>query len=250
MNKNFVGMIAAVPLAFAVFVLLDSTEQGVAQDAAGGTVTRVSTPSAAAPAARVTAAVALPAQVTLPELPARLGAIAEPPLPEIPVLVDAPLPAFVGAEPGLQAVAEADPLFPNERVAAAEPVRLDMETLSNAGPGDRIQFRLPDQPEVTVVVTDSRVLPNGDVQWQGYMADSGDAYPAQFTLGSRVGFASITTPEGSYSLEAVDGSGWIARNPEMADLGSENTPDHLHPPVHLFGRTGNAGSQARSQESL
>ena len=50
------------------------------------------------------------------------------------------------------------------------------------------------------------------------------------TYGADAVFASITTPQGSYSLESVNGSGWIYKNPAEVELTQPGKNDYLEVP--------------------
>jgi hypothetical protein len=37
----------------------------------------------------------------------------------------------------------------------------------------------------------------------------------------------VTTPEGSYTMESIDGSGWLYKNPAEIELSIAGAPDFL-----------------------
>jgi len=69
--------------------------------------------------------------------------------------------------------------------------------------------------------------PNGDYTWSGHLQGYGDDYPVVMTYGEHSIFATITTPEGSYTMESLDGLGWLYKNPAEIELSTPGAKDFL-----------------------
>ena len=91
-------------------------------------------------------------------------------------------------------------------------------------PGKQTQFVLPGEGEVSVTIAEVSPLKSGGYRWTGHLTEYGDQYPAVSTSGKTSAFAMITTPLGSYSMESVNGLGWIYKNPSEQQL---STPGHI-----------------------
>lgn len=64
--------------------------------------------------------------------------------------------------------------------------------------------------------------------WTGRV-DGAQDYTVIYTVNGRHAFASISAPQGSFSMESVDGKGVVYRNPEMGDVASPGSKDYLLP---------------------
>lgn len=117
-----------------------------------------------------------------------------------------------------------------EGVSVYEPVAVDMENPDFPVPGDQLSLALPGGESVVVTVSSASTLGNGDYSWSGHLQGSGSDYPVVMTYGADAVFASITTPQGSYSLESVNGSGWIYKNPAEVELTQPGKNDYLEVP--------------------
>lgn len=80
------------------------------------------------------------------------------------------------------------------------------------GPGDKVRLTLPDGSELPVTVATSRRLRSGDLTWKGFVDGYGEDFPVIFTAGTEAAFATLTSPEGSFTMESVGGTGWVYRN--------------------------------------
>jgi hypothetical protein len=69
--------------------------------------------------------------------------------------------------------------------------------------------------------------PNGDYTWSGHLQGHGTDYPVVMTYGEHSIFATITTPEGSYTMESIDGLGWLYKNPAEVELSNPGAKDFL-----------------------
>lgn len=115
-------------------------------------------------------------------------------------------------------------------VVIYEPVSVDMESPGYPQPGEKISFTLPGGKNLSATVTTSNENPNGDYSWRGYLDGEGTDYPVVMTYGTNSVFATITTPEGSYTLESMNGSGWVYKNPAEFELSEPGKNDYLEIP--------------------
>jgi len=123
-----------------------------------------------------------------------------------------------------------DPSIPlNSQIREYEAVK-QSESFFPA-PGDKVQMPLPDGDTVSVLVAEQRVSSNGDLSWSGYLEGHADDYPVVVTVGSNSSFATITSPNGSYSMESVNGTGWVYKNPSVPELAEPDARDYLVPQV-------------------
>jgi hypothetical protein len=116
------------------------------------------------------------------------------------------------------------------RATEYEPVRVDMEHPSYPGPGTKVIVAVPGNESFQVNVEQSAINPNGDYTWRGHVEGYGDDYPVIMTYGHNSVFATITTPKGSYTLETLNGSGWVYKNPSEFELSEHGKNDYLEPP--------------------
>ncbi|HVK99713.1 MAG TPA: hypothetical protein VM553_07875 [Dongiaceae bacterium] len=96
-------------------------------------------------------------------------------------------------------------------------------------PGEQVVVPMLDGKEVTVDVKSSKVMENGDYTWSGHLQGYDTDYPVVMTYGKTSTFATITTPEGAYSMQAVNGTGWLYKNPSEAELSGPGQDDFLEP---------------------
>lgn len=107
----------------------------------------------------------------------------------------------------------------NPQIVHAEAIRLPASEALEKTPGDRLTLPLLDGNSLAVTVETSARLPNGDYSWRGYVDGEGDDFPVIFTVGENSAFATITSLEGSYTMESVGGVGWLYRN--IVDRGED-----------------------------
>lgn len=110
-----------------------------------------------------------------------------------------------------------------EKISAAKPDALPSE-------GDRVELSLLDGKTATVEVKRGVFSQNGDYSWSGHLEGYGTDYPVVVTYGDNASFAMITTPEGSYSMESVNGKGWLYKNPSEEELTTPGNQDYLEIP--------------------
>lgn len=118
-------------------------------------------------------------------------------------------------------------------VVVYEPVSVDMDSPAYPTAGEQVSLSLPGGEKLVVNVETSHENPNGDYSWRGHLDGQGTDYPVAMTYGANSVFATITTPNGSYTLESVNGSGWIYKNPSEFELSEPGKNDYLEVPhVH------------------
>jgi hypothetical protein len=116
-----------------------------------------------------------------------------------------------------------------EGIVDYEPVAVDMDSPAFPQPGQQVSLGLPGDESVNATVKTSNENPNGDYSWRGYLDGYGTDYPVVMTYGANSVFATITTPKGSYTLESLNGSGWVYKNPAEFELSDPGKSDYLEP---------------------
>jgi len=115
-------------------------------------------------------------------------------------------------------------------VSVYEPISVDMENPKYPEPGEQRTMTMPGGERLQVNVENKATNPNGDYTWRGHLEGHGDEYPVVMTYGNNSVFATVTTPNGSYTLVSVDGSGWIYKNPSEFELSKPGVNDSLEIP--------------------
>jgi hypothetical protein len=113
------------------------------------------------------------------------------------------------------------------KIQVMEPIEIDTEEATNVSPGDVVLLPLPGADQYRAVVDRVTIADNGETSWNGYIEGYGSDYPVTFTVGAQTSFATITTPEGLYAMEAVNNNGWVYKTPDLVDLVDPDQPDHL-----------------------
>lgn len=156
------------------------------------------------------------------------------PIANVPTQVASPVSGTVA--PDAWTLADSGQATPSmtlpESVSVYEPVSVDMESPNYPEPGQQLGLTLPGGERLQVNVESSSTNPNGDYSWRGHLDGHGDEYPVVMTYGGNSVFATITTPNGSYTLESVNGSGWVYKNPSEFELSQLGKNDYLEVP-HL-----------------
>jgi hypothetical protein len=116
-------------------------------------------------------------------------------------------------------------------VSVYEPVAIDMESPVYPEVGQQIAVTMPGGELLQVNIENSVTNPNGDYTWRGHLDGFGDEYPVVMTYGGNSVFATVTTPKGSYTLESLNGSGWIYKNPSEFELSDPGANDYLEIPL-------------------
>lgn len=128
-------------------------------------------------------------------------------------------------------MADSTPSMPlPQSVSVYEPVSVDMQNPAYPEAGQQTSVMLPGGERLQVNVEASKTNPNGDYSWRGHLDGHGDEFPVVMTYGGNSVFATVTTPNGSYTLESVNGSGWIYKNPSEFELSQPGSNDYLEIP--------------------
>jgi hypothetical protein len=115
----------------------------------------------------------------------------------------------------------------SERISDYAIVALEQHPARFPAAGEQIQLPMLNGKQVLVNVESSTANPNGDYTWSGHLDGFGSDYPVVMTYGEHSIFATITTPEGSYTMESLDGSGWLYKNPAEVELSTPGAKDFL-----------------------
>lgn len=118
----------------------------------------------------------------------------------------------------------------SDRILAYESIQLDQHPASMPVAGQEVSLPLLKGELVRAQVESGTLHENGDYSWRGHLKGHGSDYPVVMTYGESGIYATITTPEGSYSLESINGLGWLYKNPAEPDLSAAGAVDHLEPP--------------------
>ena len=122
----------------------------------------------------------------------------------------------------------ATPSIPlSQKIANYEIVQLDAHPANLPVVGEQITLSMLNDQKISVSVESAVTSENGDYTWRGHLANHGDDYPVIMTYGEHSTFATITTPEGAYTLESVDGLGWLYKNPSVIELSAPGVNDFL-----------------------
>jgi hypothetical protein len=123
----------------------------------------------------------------------------------------AAVPAAGLDAPVMQAIVDAAP------EGGMWPVRLDLDRLRAARPGETLRFALPDGATLDVVF-DSTIEQHDGVQWIGHLK-AGRQFPVLLRLDGAWASGIIRTPDGGYLLGHVDGRQLVG-----ADLAAQADP--------------------------
>ena len=122
----------------------------------------------------------------------------------------------------------ATPTIPlSERISAYAIVELAQHPTSFPVAGQQIVLPILNGQQVAVNIQSVITNPNGDYTWSGHLEGYGTDYPVVMTYGENSIFATITTPEGSYTMESIDGLGWLYKNPAEIELSTAGAKDFL-----------------------
>ncbi len=140
---------------------------------------------------------------------------------------------IAGQHPSGWELAEANSTKPsielNERVSIFQAVKVSRPVVLPVV-GDQISFPMFSGSSVVVDVQSIKTYPDGGFSWSGHLQGFGNDYPVVVTYGERSAFATITTPEGSYTMESTDGLGWLYKNPSEFELSTHGGTDVLEIP--------------------
>ncbi len=115
----------------------------------------------------------------------------------------------------------------SEQITAYAIVEIEQIPATLPIEGQQIVLPMLNGQKVIANVQSVVTNPNGDYTWSGHVQGYGDDYPVVMTYGNRSIFATITTPEGSYTMEALDGLGWLYKNPAEIELSAPGAKDFL-----------------------
>lgn len=140
-------------------------------------------------------------------------------------IVSSPKKDELWAAAGAETPAPSIPL--SEKITAYEAIQVNPRPDAYPTTGDQVVLPMLGGQKITVNVESMTTHPNGDYSWSGHIQGYGDDYPVSMTYGERATFATITTPQGAYSMESVNGSGWLYKNPAMVELSAPGTKDFI-----------------------
>ncbi|HWV14301.1 MAG TPA: hypothetical protein VN030_02635 [Cellvibrio sp.] len=118
----------------------------------------------------------------------------------------------------------------NQVIREYEVVEVEQHPESLPEVGETVELPMLKGKKILVNVESMQSNPNGDKTWTGHVDGFGTDYPIIMTYGTTMVFATITTPEGSYTLESKDGSGWLYKNPSEFELSDAGSKDYLEIP--------------------
>lgn len=114
-----------------------------------------------------------------------------------------------------------------------EVVEINPHPATTPQAGETVSLPMLHGQKILVDVQATTVNPNGDKSWSGHLQGYGEDYPIIMTYGEHAIFATITTPEGSYTMESTDGIGWLYKNPSEFELSDASSKDFLEIPHSL-----------------
>lgn len=126
---------------------------------------------------------------------------------------------------GVKAETPAIPL--SEKISDYAVVSLPKQTAAFPVVGEHVLLPMLHGKTLVATVGSVTHLPNGDYSWSGHLQGYGTDYPVVMTYGEHSVFATITTPEGSYTMESINGLGWLYKNPAEIELSHPGAKDFL-----------------------
>lgn len=126
---------------------------------------------------------------------------------------------------GVKAETPSIPL--NERISDFAIVELPQTLAAFPVVGEYISLPMLYGKTLVAKVESATKLPNGDYTWSGHLEGYGTDYPVVMTYGEQSIFATITTPDGSYTMESINGLGWLYKNPAEIELSHPGAKDYL-----------------------
>lgn len=97
-----------------------------------------------------------------------------------------------------------------EGVEPVQIIQIDTSALESMSEGDYFKFPTINNKQYEVIVSKKKTLWNGDLSIRGTLqGDDGDTFPVVLSSGTNTTFASFSTPEGSFELEAFGNVGGL-----------------------------------------
>ncbi|WP_163833588.1 hypothetical protein [Spartinivicinus ruber] len=124
---------------------------------------------------------------------------------------------------------DAESLPLDKRITEKQSVQVDNEPLENKQVGNKLSFDLPGGYQVAATINQVTHSQTGATILSGHLDGHGDRYPVVVTSGTNSSFATITTPQGSYSMEAVEGKGIVYKNIPVEQLNGPGGVDNIEP---------------------
>jgi hypothetical protein len=115
----------------------------------------------------------------------------------------------------------------SEKISDYSIVELPQKAAALPALGEQISLPMLHGKTLIATVESVTNFPNGDYSWSGHLQGSGSDYPVVMTYGDHSIFATITTPEGSYTMESINGLGWLYKNPAEIELSHPGAKDFL-----------------------
>lgn len=115
----------------------------------------------------------------------------------------------------------------NEKISDYAIVELSQKPAAFPAVGEQISLPMLHGKVLVAKVESATKLLNGDYTWSGHVEGYGTDYPVVMTYGEHSVFATITTPEGSYTMESINGLGWLYKNPAEVELSHPGAKDFL-----------------------
>jgi biopolymer transport protein ExbD len=88
-------------------------------------------------------------------------------------------------------------------------VEIPKGSVSKLNIGDKISLPYMGTGEYEATITEKTTHKNGSVSVTGNLDDSGNKYSVVLTEGKNMSFGTVTTPNGSFEIEAKDGQGYV-----------------------------------------
>ncbi len=126
---------------------------------------------------------------------------------------------------GVKAATPSIPL--SEKISDYAIVELQQKPADFPAVGDQVLLPMLHGKNVVAIVESAVNLANGDYSWSGHLHGYGTDYPVVMTYGEGSVFATITTLDGSYTMESINGLGWLYKNPAEIELSNPGAKDFL-----------------------
>lgn len=125
-------------------------------------------------------------------------------------------------------------LDPEEIYDGREFITFNANKIETLMPGDSLQINIAQlNADYKMIVESVEVHDDGNVTWRGHLSDFESDNYVSITQNNNMTVAGITTPQGNYTLESREGSGWIVNtdtlfkiNPDEEDVIIPQGIDH------------------------